>query len=163
MVRLTVLPCALLPLLLNKLKIPDYVIVLIGLTLALAGSLIKLNYKYSEKMNIYQYFTGSVIFYAATLIAETAIVPTAIKAATPNIIARFWNAFQFLKLSDNLGRMTGNISFTVYSQFDRTAGKKAEPFYAYILDSSVLLLMIITVAVVNKRFEKHMEIAVVKE
>lgn len=137
-------------------------IVIIGLTLALAGSLIKLNYQYSTPENIYQYFAGSVIFYSATLIAETAIVPTAIKAVTPKINGSFWNQFQFLKLADNLGRMTGNIWFTIYAQFDKTAGKKAQPFYAYILNSSVLVLMIITVIIVNKKFEKHMEIAVVK-
>lgn len=127
----------------------------------LAGALVKINYSYADPESQYQYYTGSIIFYGGSLIAEAAILPTCVKIITPTLLNSYWTTFVFINTADKFGRMMGNISFTVYSYFDSAKGKAAQPFYAYIVNSAVLTTLIIVNLLLNRRLTKHMEIDVI--
>lgn len=162
MVCLTVFPSAMVPFVLYKwYGVKESLIVIFGLCLMLASSLVKINYYYNVPMSEYQYYAGSVVFYAATLIAETAIVPMAVKTIPPKMATSFWHAGMIINTADTCGRLLGNVWFTIYAQFDkRTDGRMVEPFYAYIVNSAIIAILLVITSVVHKRMKQHMEIEI---
>lgn len=159
----TVLPCALLPFLLRRFGVGEARIVIGGLILLLMASLVKINYYYNRPMSKYQYYAASVVFFSATLIIETGIVPLAVKSIPPRYATGFWGAGMVINTSDVLGRLLGSAAFTVYSQFDRRGdeyGALCEPFYAYIVNSVVVGFLLVGTLISHKKLEKHMKFKV---
>lgn len=160
----SVLPAALLPpLLTTRFGWKDSSVVLLGLIALYCGCLVKINYHYADPQNQYQYYTGSVLFFSATIITEGSLMAIIAKTIPPVLNLGYWNAGLLGSCAELLGRTIGNVAFTVYSVFDPVYTNKAMPFFAYVINSPIIALMIITTVVLYPRLTKHMEIKIVHD
>lgn len=136
----------------------DSSILVLGLIALFCGSLVKINYHYADPQNQFQYYTGGVLFYSATLICEGSLMAIIAKTIPPALNLGYWNAGLLGGCAELLGRTFGNVSFTVYSLFDSKYTNRAMPFFAYVVNSPIIGLMLISAVVMYPRLTKHMEI-----
>lgn len=155
------LPVALLSILLIHIKVKDATILVVGLFLLMAACIIKINYHYADAQNQYQYYAGSVLLISAMELVEPALMAIVAKTIPPHLAFSYWNAGMLTSVADSSGRLLGSAAFTVYSMFDSTFLRAAQPFYAYIVNSIVVTLLFIGAVVMYPRFDKHMEIEVI--
>lgn len=141
-------------------RVRDATILLIGLVLLLVSSLIKINYSYDKPMTEFTYYFGSSLYFCACLVAEagaSAIIP---KVSSEKYKTNFFNAGMIAGSVDTIGRAVGNALFTLYSL---TAGKPAVPFYQYIVNGSLALIMIISTSVLWRYLIKHTYVKITDE
>lgn len=153
-------PFGLLPILLSKLKWRDGSTIILGLAILLCGCIIKINYHYADPESPYQYFTGSILLFGATMVIETAALTCATKSMPPYFVYGYWNIGLFSAVTDNIGRVFGDCAFTAYSYFDSHYQRRAQPFYTYTVSTVVVTLVLVGTIVLHRRLEKHVEMSV---
>lgn len=141
----------------------DSSIMLLGLTTLLMASIVKINYNYGDDQNQYQYYTGSALFYSSTTVVEASAMAIIAKTIPPYLALGYWNAGMLGGSAELLGRTLGNVSFTIYSMFDSTLKNRVEPFFAYVVDSVTIGLMLASSIVLYSKLSKHLEIQIVHE
>jgi hypothetical protein len=138
--------------------IKDKFIMAIGMMIMICGSLLKINYMFNDPMPVVQYYEGSIIFFAGTLIAEASAIAILAKVISPKMKISFFNAGLLSGSADTLGRALGNATFTIFSA---VSGRESVPFYVYIISSAVIALLLILAVLFFPLLEKHTVIRVV--
>ena len=128
---------------------------IIGFLVMICGSLLKINYQFKDPMPIVQYYEGSIILFAGTLIAEAASIAIMSKLISPKLRVGFFNAGLLSGLADPTGRAIGNASFTLFSVI---SGKESVPFYVYLICSVVMTLLMVTTLLFFPFLDKHTEL-----
>lgn len=141
----------------------DSSIMLLGLSTLMMASVVKINYNYAEPQNQYQYYTGSALFYASTTVVEASSMAIIAKTIPPFLALGYWNAGLLGGCAELLGRTLGNVSFTIYSMFDSVHKNRAEPFFAFVIDSIVIGVMLASSIVLYSKLSKHLEIQIIHE
>ena len=122
-------------------------------------ALIKINYRFDQPQNEYQYYISSGLFFAITTVIEGSAMAIIAKTIPPALNSGYWNSGLFGGCAELLGRGIGNISFTIYTKFN---GLKTQPFLTYIVTSVTIFVCLIILSLQLKRFVKHIEIEIVK-
>lgn len=124
----------------------------------LAFCLLKINYNYSTPQNQVHYLIASALFFSTTSVIESSLMAIIVKTIPEHLNAGYWNSGLLGGCAEMLGRMFGNVSFTIYSLFQ---GAHYVPFYVYIVDSPFILALVVLIFVFYRRLQKHTEIEVV--
>jgi hypothetical protein len=77
------------------------------------------------------------------------------KVVPPSFALRYWNAGMIAGTAELVGKTFGFISFFFYSYVHRTSKERAEPFFAYIVNSVVVFGLIIYTCVYFRQLRKH--------
>ena len=123
----------------------------------LISSFVKINYSENVPQSQVQYYAGSILFFASTLITEMAAISILAKTISPKLKLSYWNAGLFGGTADTFGRSVGNALYTLYTF---SQGKAWEPFYAYIVSACIAFIFLLVSIIFVGRLKKHMEIHV---
>lgn len=138
-------------------KFGDNKIMLGGFVFLFCACFVKINYHFDMPETVYQYYAGSILFFSSTLMTEMAAIAILAKCISPKLKLGFWNAGLFSGTADTFGRSVGNALFTLYS-LNAASPKHPEPMYAYIVNASVTLVIIMLTIIFLGKLKKHMEI-----
>lgn len=152
-------PSAVLPIILSQ-TYGDNKVLFGGLIVLFISCFIKINYSFDGTMPEVQYYAGSILFFASNLVSEVALISVLSKTISPKRKLGFWNAGLLGGSADTLGRAAGNALFTLYSL---RQGRQAEPFYAYIIDASLLSILCVLVFIYLPKLRQHSEIHIREE
>lgn len=123
----------------------------------LIASFVKINYLKNVPQGEVQYYAGSILFFASTLITEMAAISILAKTISPKLKMGYCNAGLFGGTADTFGRTVGNALYTLYTY---SQGKAWEPFYAYIVAACISFVFLLISIIFYGRLKKHMEIHV---
>ncbi len=144
-------PFSILPNFLSK-KWPDRYILLLGFGVFLIGSIIKINFTFREKQNEVQFYVGSSILFAGTLIAEGAAIAILVKVISPTLKRSFLNAGLLSGSGDTFARAIGNASYTLFVFF---AGLSGYSFAWYITASGLIAIFLIVSILILNLLQKY--------
>ena len=132
-----------------------------------ASCFVKINYRFFSEpynfssgispMNETQYYAGSILFFASTLIIESTAVAILSKNISPKLKITYWNAGLFSGVADTFGRSVGNALYTGFIQ----ARIENFPLINYSVVLIFLLTLIIILIVFLPRLKKHYELKLI--
>lgn len=130
-------------------------ILLSGLVLLLCACIVKINYHFDEPQSEYQYYTGSVLLFFSSMIANAGAGEILYRVVPPSFALRYWNAGMIAGTAELAGKTIGFIAFFFYAYVNRDSRNRAEPFFAYIVNSVVVLLLVLYTCASFKKLQKH--------
>lgn len=125
------------------------------------ASFVKICYTFDVVQSTYQYYTGAILFFSATLIAEMASISIVSKTISPELNNTFWNAGLFGGTADTLGRGVGNAFFTIYSISQKR--RQPETYYASAVNIFCSFVFMIVTWIFLRKLIKHVEVHLKKK
>lgn len=118
---------------------PDRYLLFAGFLIYISGTIIKINYSFDQYMSLSQFYIGSSIIFAGSLITEAAAVSILNKVISPTLKRGLLNAGLMSGTGDTIGRAIGNSSYTIINEL---LSISLYLFTWYLLATGILAILI---------------------